>query len=687
MIQSEKYMKIVVDKREKQIIEIPIPRPERRALDDATEEMIQYTESMGIETIFSKRATSCKLGTLGVCCRQCALGPCRDKGACGADVDTIVARNLLMIVGRGTAAHASHSLHAARVLLKTAQNRTTYKIKEPEKLRSIATRLKLDTSMGTENIAIQVASQAISDIVGDKTSMGFVSYFPDSVVKPLFDIGVIPCSVGEELLNEKHETSMGTMADPTSFILHAARLGVADMASMIIGSQIQDVLLGTPELAHSSIGFNVLDKNKVNLVIHGHVPLLAEKIVELSEDKGLLNRARSFGASGINIVGCCCTGTEIMMRHGIPLAGSNLSQELIIATGLVEAFVVDVQCIYPNIVNIAKKFHTKVITTMKEGKITGALHIPFEDEHADEAARRVLEEALENFKKRGNNIYLPEGKPRELIAGFSVETCLKMLSNINHEDPLKPLIDTIASGNIYGIVLLAGCTSPRVVVDSSHVKIAKNLIKQNVLVVATGCAAQACARAGLLSSDASQYAGDKLKDVLAMLGKSAGLDKPLPPVWHFGSCTDNGRVIVLISSIAEKLGIPIKDLPVAASAAEWVAEKATSIGTGALTLGVTVHLGTVPPILGSQEVTTLLTQTSEEFFGGKFIVEVDPERASQMLLEHIKMARIKLGLEVCIETRELEMQNGITVVPSGLSLIDNKGIRIHGEQDWIEVPG
>jgi len=517
--------------------------------------------------------------------------------------------------------------------------------------------------------------------------MRFVSYFPANVVKNLFDLGVIPGSVGEELLNEKHETSMGTMADPASLILHAARLGVADMASLVIGSQLQDVLLGTPELVHSSIGFNVLDRNKVNLVIHGHVPLLAEKIVELSEDEGLLNRARALGATGINIVGCCCTGTEVMMRHGIPLAGSNLSQELIIATGLVEAFVVDVQCIYPNIVNVAKNFHTKVITTMKEAKITGALHIPFEDEHADEAARRIFEVALENFKKRGNNIYLPQGKPRELIAGFSVETCLNMLSNIDPQDPLKPLIDTIASGNIYGIVLLAGCTSPRVVADASHVTIAKDLIKQNVLVVATGCAAQACARAGLLSPDASHYAGDKLRSVLALLGEKAGLGTSLPPVWHFGSCSDNGRVIILISAIAEKLGVPIKDLPIAASAAEWVAEKAAAIGTGALALGVTVHLGIIPPVLGSQEVTTLLTQTSEELFGGKFIVEVDPQRASQALLEHITEARRKLGLEVCIETKELEMQSIITVVRSAMSPIEIKGKKIPGEQDWVEVPG
>lgn len=659
MIQSEQYMKIFVDQGQRLITEGPALRPDRRALDDATEEMIKYTESMGIETIFSKQTKNCQSGLLGICCRQCALGPCRSKGACGANVDTIVARNLLMMVGRGMACHASHSLHVASVLLKTARNRTTFGIKEPAKLRYIATKLELDTSQGYESMALQVASQAISDIVSDKTSMSFVSYCPDSVVKNLLDLGVIPGSVGRELLDEKHETSMGTMADPTSLILHAARLGIADMASLIIGSELQDVLLGIPKLVQSKIGFSVLDKNKVNVVIHGHFPLLAEKIVDLSQDEGLINRAKALGASGINIVGCCCTGNEVIMRRGIPLAGSNLQQELIIATGLIEAFVVDVQCIYPNIENVARNFHTKVITTMKEGRITGAEHIPFDEEHADEAARRTLEVALENFKKRGNNIYLPEEKPKELIAGFSVETCLNMLAIINPEDPLKPLIDNIASGNIYGIVLLAGCTSPRVVADASHVTIAKNLMKQNVLVVATGCAAQACARAGLLSHDASQYAGDKLNDVLALLGATAGLDKPLPPVWHFGSCTDNGRVIILISAIAEKLGVPIKDLPIAASAAEWVAEKATAIGTGALALGVTVHLGIIPPILGSTGVTNLLTQKSEELFGGKFILEVDPERASQLILEHIKEARRKLGLEIFTAPYNLEIQRSI----------------------------
>ena len=235
----------------------------------------------------------------------------------------------------------------------------------------------------------------------------------------------------------------------------------------------------------------------------------------------------------------------------------------------------------------------------------------------------------------------------ELMAGFSVETCLGVLSKINKEDPLKPLIDNIASGNIYGVVLLAGCTSPKVTADASHVTIAKELLRQNVLIIATGCAAQACARAGLLNPEASEkYAGDKLKAVLNVLGETAGIGKPLPPVWHFGSCVDNARVVILVSALAQKLGVKIKDLPIAASASEWVTEKAAAIGTGAVALGITVHLGVTPPVLGSPAVAALLTSQAKEIFGGKFIVEIEPEKAAGILFKHIKEARGKLGLPI-----------------------------------------
>lgn len=626
--------------------------------NNATSEMIAHAHELGIETIFDRngnystgecKKAKCNFGSRGICCKQCMLGPCRIsgrslKGTCGASADTIAARNLLMMIGRGTAAHSSHALHAALTLLKTAQNKTSYHIKEPGKLESIARKIDCKEE-GIETMASAAASLAISDIMGDEKHMRFAeSYYPADILKNLSNLGVMPASVGRELLDAGHETSMGTMADPTSFILHAARLGVADISSLIIGAELQDVLFGKPKIFSSKIGFNVLEKDKVNVVIHGHVPLLSEKIIEFSEDAQLLEKARSIGANGINVVGCCCTGNEALMRHGIPVAGSNIHQELLIATGLVEAMVVDVQCIYPNIENVAKKFHTKIISTMKEARFPEAEHIPFDEENADESAKRILIASIENFAKRGKDIFLPKEEPKDLMAGFSVENILDVLSKINPQDPLKPLIESIKSGDINGIVLLAGCISPSMT-EAGQVTIAKELLKQNVLVVSTGCAAQACARAGLLTPEATlEYAGDKLKGVLKTLGEISGLGKPLPPVWHFGSCVDNSRAIILAIALAEKMGLSIKDLPIAASASDWIAEKAAAIGTGAVALGITVHLGRAPPILGSPEVVALLTQKSQELFGARFIVEEDPIKASQLLLLHIGKARDKLGI-------------------------------------------
>lgn len=622
-------------------------------------ELIERAKDMNIDisfTLLEKKA--CSSGSNGTCCRQCLMGPCntifgKRKGICGADADTVVARNLLMMTGRGMSAHASHALHVATSLLKTAQNKTPYTIKDSEKLMVIAKKIKVDTSNGIEDTAIQVASLAIQDILSDKLSMIFVtSYFPTMAC------GIVPGSVGRELLEVGHETSMGTMADPTSLILHAVRLGIADITSLIISTELQDVLFGIPRPVFSRIGLGVLNKDKVNVVIHGHVPLIAEKIVELSEDKELLDKANSFGATGINIVGCCCTGNETLMRHGIPLVGSTLQQELIILTGLVEAFVVDVQCIYPNIEIVAESFHTKIITTMNEARIANAEHVPFTEEHADETAKRILDIAVENFPERGKirqllkeqtileeqkiDLFLSKEDPKELMGGFSTEACIDILSRLNPDDPLKPLIDNIVSGNIYGIVLFAGCLNPRVTTFENHATIAKELMKRNVLIIATGCAAGACAQAGLLAPEASQYVGENLKNVLDILGKAAGLEKPLPPVLFFGSCVDNSRAITLITAIADRLGVSIKDLPIAASATECMAEKAVAIGIGAVGLGITVHVGVPLPTIGSPNVTALLTQKSETF--GRFIVETDPIKASQQLLDHISNARTALGL-------------------------------------------
>jgi len=646
------------------------------SLDPATLEMIKHAGKMGIETVFDRQAKydasalkvvekeRCGFGSLGICCRQCAMGPCRikhkalpkylqlsapdtDRGTCGATADVIVGRNLLMMISRGAAAHASHAKHAAESLLLTAQGKTNFKIKNEEKLKSVASKIGVSTDQPLNQIAEQVATEALLDLTGNgRDVMKFAAaYVPANVAEGLAALDVLPQSVGSDLLQATHEVSMGVMSDPACLILEGLKLGLADIAALIISTELQDVLFGVPSPVFSTIGFNALDKNKVNIIVHGHVPLLSEKVVEWTQSDEMVRKARQAGADGINLVGLCCTGNEILMRQGVSIVGSNLQQELVIATGLAEAFVVDVQCIYPAITEVASKFHTKVISTMKEARLPGALHIPFSDENADEAARQIVEEAVDNFSNRTDKTYLPQAETVDLMAGFSVETCLGVLAKLNQDDPLKPLIDNIANGNIQGVVLLAGCTSPKIQADASHVKIAKKLMAKNILVVATGCAAQACARAGLMTpAAAEEFAGTTLKAVLTALGEAAGLNKPLPPVWHFGSCVDNSRVINLVAALATKLGVQPKDLPVAASAAEWVTEKAAAIGAGAIALGVTTHLGVTPPVLGSDVVAGILTEKAAELVGAKFIVEIDPEKAADALAKVIEEKRKGLGL-------------------------------------------
>ena len=664
-------------------------------LDPGTWEMLKHSEEIGIETVFHRalkynentkkfvESNYCPFGSSGACCRQCNLGPCRirseapalndkpnsqstKRGVCGATVDTIVARNFLMMVSRGMAAHTAHAQHAAMTLLLTAAGNSNYSIKDEKRLRALADRLeikfeqngsgKIKPMLGIEpespsvmQLARRVAFAGLNDLRGRDTQryMKFaLSYYPSSTIEELLQLGVIPSSSGEELLRVTHETSMGVMSDPNAFLLEAVKMGIADSVALIIATEIQDVLIGTPQLVESTIGFGCIKNESVNIVVHGHAPLLSNKIVEWSKSEEMNKKAKEAGAENINIVGVCCTGNETLMRQGIAIAGSNLQQEMVITTGLADAMVVDYQCIYPSLTDVAGHFHTKVISTTKEGRMAGTLHIPFEEETANESAKRIIEEAINNFPKRNGSNFLPKSPVLNLIAGFSLQTCIDLLSRLDAADPLKPLVDNIINGNIRGVVLLAGCSSPKTQLDASHVRIAKSLLKDNILVVSTGCAAQSCARAGLLTSEATaEYVGEPLRDVLTAIGIASDFKKPLPPVWHFGSCVDNSRPITLISALASKLGIPIKSLPVAASAAEWVTEKASAIGMGAITLGITVHLGVSPAILGSPNVVKILLEDIPSYTGGKFIVEPDPEKAAEELKEIISVKRKDLGLK------------------------------------------
>jgi len=602
----------------------------------------------------------CGFGELGVCCRMCYMGPCRidifnggpKVGVCGATADTIVARNLLRETVGGAASHTEHALDIAEVLMGIAEGKiSTYMIKDEEKLKRVAQNLGIKTDgKDIKEIAKEVAEVSLEDFrrLEKEPAVWIKSYTPKSSYEQLERLGVIPHNVWHPIMNAMHRTSMGNDADPVNIMLADLRMGLVDGLGLTMATELSDVLFGTPKPIRSRANLATILPDHVNIAVHGHNPLLSEKIVEWADK--LNDRAKSLGAKGINIVGVCCTGNEVLMRHGIPLAANEFQAELAIVTGALDAMVVDYQCVWPILADVASCYHTKLITTIPFVKIPGAVHIEYSPEKADEVAKQVIETALEAYKQRDQSrVFIPDSA-EEIIAGFSVEALIEVLSKVNPEDPLKPLIDNIVNGNIFGVVAIVGCPNPKTRRLAFTERMIKGLIKHNVLVIVTGCIAHIAGQSGFLNPNkVDQFeVGDGLKQVLKALGNVAGLNS-LPVAIHMGSCVDNSRIGVLLKALSEKLGLKVSDLPVVASAPELISEKAISIGTWALALGVTVHTCPPPRVLGGPKVSEILTKELKTLTGGEAYIECDPESAVKGILDRIKQKRIALNLPVPAE--------------------------------------
>lgn len=624
-------------------------------------ELMQIQVANSLSTPFSRLSSQepqCWMGEEGICCRNCYMGPCRiigvrakggaTVGVCGATADTIVARNLLRETIGGAASHTEHALEIAEALRDIASgDLATYQIRDYEKLVSVASRLGILTDGRTkESIASDVAKVALSDIEGhDGKPMSFAkAYAPKSSYEAWEKLGVVPKGALKPIMNGMHRTSMGGDADPINILLADLQLGLVDgYAGLTIGTELSDVLFGTPKPVHSYANLGTIKKDYVNIAVHGHNPMLSEKILEAADK--LQSRAESLGAKGINIVGVCCTGNELLMREGVSIAANSMQAEMSIATGALEAMVADFQCIWPVLSQVAACYHTKLITTVPYVKIPGATHIEFDAKHADEIAEKIVNEALEAYTKRDpSRVNIPNAV-EELYGGFSVESILGVLSNINKEDPLAPLIENILNGNIYGVVGIVGCPNPKERRKLYTERLIKGLLKKNVLVLVTGCIAHISAQEGFMNPSRIDEleVGDGLKSVLKVVGNAGGLPT-LPAVVHMGSCVDNSRIGVLLKAISEKLNVKVSDLPVVASAPEMIAEKAVSIGTWALALGLPVHVAPALRIKGSNMVSDVLTDKLQGLTGGKLIQEEDPEKAVEAILATIREKRLALKL-------------------------------------------
>lgn len=616
-----------------------------KSIDSATNKMIAKAAAERIDLAWDrleKQQPQCGFGETGLCCRHCNMGPCRispfgeepQLGVCGANADTMAARHLLRMIAAGAAAHSDHGRDIVTTFYESAQGRAPdYPIKDEGKLLALAAEFGIAAEgRGIAEIALDLARIALEEFGIARGQLQFTRRAPQIRQELWAKLGIEPRGIDREIVEIMHRTTMGVDNDYVNLALHGLRAALSDgWGGSMFATELSDVLFGTPQPVTGSSNLGVLKADQVNIVVHGHEPILSDIIVFAARDPGLLEKAVSVGAAGINVCGMCCTGNEILMRHGVPIAGNFLQQELAIITGAVEAMIVDVQCIMPALPSIAACYHTKVISTSPKAKFPGAEHVPFVEEHAMDTAKQIISMAIDNFPKRRPELVNIPVEEMGYMAGFSAEAIIAALGGT-----LDPLLDAVKSGAIKGIVGIVGCNNPKVTQDYGSVGLTRELIKNDVLVVETGCSAIACAKAGLLLPAAAAQAGPGLRAVCEALG--------IPPVLHMGSCVDISRILVVASALANALNVDISDLPLAAAAPEWMSEKAVSIGTYAVSSGIFTVLGSPPPVLGSKNLTELLTAGAKGVVGAAFAVEGDPRAASRLIMDHIEERRRALGL-------------------------------------------
>ena len=650
--------------------------PVKASIDESTQEMILRAQDLGIETVFDRaeKMKPCNIGVQGTCCKNCGMGPCRlplpktgvgenddRKGLCGASPNTIAARNFIRMIAGGAAAHSDHGRGVAEIFMSAARKETdTYKIKDKNKLLSIAPYFSVDTTVEVDGekldrdideIALEVGEKALHEWGKPEGELMYLKRAPAALYEKWKKNGVLPRNIDREIVEIMHRTHIGVDQDYKNLIKQGTRTAIADgWGGSMMATDLQDVLFGTPYPLQSEANLGVMKEDHVNIVIHGHEPILSEMIVATAQTKEMEDYAKSKGAKGIQLSGICCTANEILQRHGVPLCGTFLQQELAIITGACDAMVVDIQCIFQNVANVARCFHTKLITTHPIAKMEqdNVIHIEFDEHYAMEDAKKIIKIAIDNFENRGSDVMIPTHKAPQ-IAGFGVEAIQYHLGG-TFRGSYYTLNDNIINGRIRGVAGVVGCNNARTRHNEGHIAVVKELLKNDVIVLTTGCNGIACAMEGLLTPEsASVFCGPGLAEVCETVG--------IPPVLHVGSCVDNSRILLAATEMVKAggLGNDISDLPVAGSAPEWMSEKAISIGHYFVTSGVYTVFGVTLPTSGAPVFQKYIFEEFEKLYGGMWDLEVDPIKHAKKMIAHIDKKREALGIDRARERIMVDM--------------------------------
>ena len=616
----------------------------------ATEKLLETGKKVGADAWqyrAAKQTPHCKFGEQGVCCRICAMGPCRitpkaPRGICGCDVHGIVGRNYLKFTAGGAATHSDHGREICHTLY-CAKPEGPYKVKDPEKLIRIAKEWGVETEgKDIYDLAHEVANLGLREYGKVFGTQNFLKRAPQHTQEIWEREEIAPRAIDREVSCSLHMSHMGCSSLPEALIRQSLRAGLSDgWGGSMAGTEFSDVLFGTPKPIETEANLGVMVAENVNIVVHGHDPSLSEMICEYADDPEMIAYAKEMGAKGITVSGVCCTSNEVAMRRGIPMAGNFLQQENVVLTGACEAIVVDVQCIFPALGPLSKCFHTKFVTTSPIAQMPDAEYIRFNAETAGENAKAIVKMAIENFKNRKPElVHIPDMKQKATV-GYSVEAIVKTLdgvanSQVDEMGTTKPLLECITSGVIRGAVAMVGCNNPKVRPDTAHIELMKKMIANDIIIIASGCSAQAAAKAGLMDKEAKELCGAGLKRVCELAD--------IPPVLHMGSCVDISRMMILAAELAKDSGLNISQLPVVGCAPEWMSEKAVSIGNYVVATGIDTFLGVDPYVSGSDQIAQLLTEGVRDWVEAAYTVEKDIDKLGDAMIARIEEKRTALGI-------------------------------------------
>ena len=616
----------------------------------ATEKLLETGKKVGADAWqyrAAKQTPHCKFGEQGVCCRICAMGPCRitpkaPRGICGCDVHGIVGRNYLKFTAGGAATHSDHGREICHTLY-CAKPEGPYKVKDPEKLIRIAKEWGVETEgKDIYDLAHEMAYLGMNEYGKVFGTQNFLKRAPQHTQEIWEREEIAPRAIDREVSCSLHMSHMGCSSLPEALIRQSLRSGLSDgWGGSMAGTEFSDVLFGTPKPIETEANLGVMVAENVNIVVHGHDPSLSEMICEYADDPEMIAYAKEMGAKGITVSGVCCTSNEVAMRRGIPMAGNFLQQENVVLTGACEAIVVDVQCIFPALGPLSKCFHTKFVTTSPIAQMPDAEYIRFNAETAGENAKAIVKMAIENFKNRKPElVHIPDMKQKATV-GYSVEAIVKTLdgvanSQVDEMGTTKPLLECITSGVIRGAVAMVGCNNPKVRPDTAHIELMKKMIANDIIIIASGCSAQAAAKAGLMDKEAKELCGAGLKRVCELAD--------IPPVLHMGSCVDISRMMILAAELAKDSGLNISQLPVVGCAPEWMSEKAVSIGNYVVATGIDTFLGVDPYVSGSDQIAQLLTEGVRDWVEAAYTVEKDIDKLGDAMIARIEEKRTALGI-------------------------------------------